>query len=103
MKNEVNKEDTAHLGLTDEMSEPSLYQVVLHDDDFTPMEFVIHILEKFLFMDRRKAAEVTVEARVKGKASCGIFSKDFAESKVSQMIEFANSHEHPLMCSTEVA
>lgn len=103
MKNEVNKEYTTNLDSLNEIVEPPLYQVIVHNDDFTPMEFVVDILEKFFYMDRSKAAEVMYEAHRNGKAACGVFSKDFAESKVSQIIEYAELHEHPLNCSMEGA
>jgi len=95
MKNEAEKEDENNL--------PALYQVVLCSDDFTPMEFVIGMLEKFFYMDRHKAAEKTLESHAVGKAVCGIFSKDFAEAKVAQVMEYAGLHNHPLHCSMEVA
>lgn len=107
MKNEVNKEYTANLEslheVSEEIIEPPLYQVVVHNDDFTPMEFVVDILEKFFYMNRSKAVEIMFEAHSSGKAICGVFSKDFAETKISQIIEYAESHEHPLNCSMEVA
>lgn len=106
MKNEVNKlYTTKQLILIDEselLKVPSLYQVVVHNDDFTPMEFVVDILERFFYMNRRKATDVMLEAHAKGRAVCGLFSKDFAESKVKQVVDYAKLHEHPLICSMEV-
>jgi ATP-dependent Clp protease adaptor protein ClpS len=103
MKNEVNKEYTTQWEVTveQEIKEPSLYHVLLHNDDFTPMEFVVSVLEMFFFLDRRKASSLMIEAHIQGKALCGIFSKDFAESKTSQVVEYARLHEHPLVCSME--
>lgn len=103
MKNQLNKECTHLTSVKEELVEPSLFRVVMHNDDFTPMEFVVGVLEKFFYMDRRKAADVMMQVHVKGYAECGTFSKDFAEAKVSQVIDFARIHEHPLMCSMEVA
>lgn len=102
MKNEVNKAYLVNLA-HNELKEPCLYQVVLHNDDFTPMEFVVGLLEKFFYMERRKAAEIMLEAHMKGRVLCGLYSKDFAESKISQVAEYARSHEHPLICSMEAA
>lgn len=96
MKNELNKEYTVDLA-------PSLFQVVVHNDDYTPMEFVVSILEKFFYMDRSRAMSVMYEAHMKGKALCGLFSKDVAESKVAEVTEYALTNEHPLHCSTEAA
>lgn len=101
MKNEVNKEYTTNLGVAAENKAPSLFQVVLHNDDFTPKEFVVRILQTLFYLDRRKATEIMMEAHTKGKAICGIFSKDFAEAKVSQVEEYAREHDHPLLCSME--
>lgn len=95
--------DPKNLEMQGDLEAPALYQVFLHNDDFTPMEFVMGILEKLFFMDRRKAAEVMLEAHTSGRALCGIFSKDFAEAKVFQVIEYARKHEQPLSCSTEAA
>jgi len=103
MKNEANRENENQLENKGEIDEPALYQVVLHKDDFTPIEFFIGMLEKFFYMDRRMAAEKTMEAHARGRAVCGVFSKDFAESKVAQVLEHAGLHHHPLNCSMEVA
>lgn len=102
MKNEVNKESTAYLDEAYDSNKPSLFQVWLHNDDFTPKEFVLTILEKFLYLDRRKATDVMMEAHAKGKAICGVFPKDYAEAKAAQVIEHANENEHPLLLTTEV-
>ena len=103
MKNNVNKEYTASLASLVENKEPSLFQVMLHNDDFTPREFVLMILEKFFYMERARANEVLVDAQAKGKAVCGIFAKDFAEAKIDQVVEYATRYDHPLHCSMENA
>jgi ATP-dependent Clp protease adaptor protein ClpS len=104
MKYEVNKKHTAGIAQVEPiLKEPPLYQVVLHNDDFTPMEFVMGILEKFFFFRRRVAAEITLTAHADGKAVFGNFSRDYAETKISQVIDYARLHEHPLVCSMEVA
>jgi len=99
MKNEVNKQYTAGLGLEANREAPSMFQVLLHNDDFTPKEFVVKMLEVLFYLDRRKAVEVMMEAHTVGKAVCGIFTKDFADAKVMQVEELAKDHEHPLLCS----
>lgn len=101
MKKEVFKKDTSCLAAEIEVREPSLYQVLLHNDDFTPMEFVVGVLESFFYMSRSKAAEIMLEAHRQGKAVCGLFSKDVAESTITQVIEYARTKEHPLTCSME--
>lgn len=84
-------------------SEPTLYQVFVHNDDFTPMEFVVGLLEQFFFMTRRRAAEVMMEAHVQGKAGCGFFTRDVAESKIARVTDHARTNEFPLICSMEAA
>ena len=101
MKKEVFKKETSCLAAATEIKEPSLYQVMLHNDDFTPMEFVVAVLEMFFNMDRVKATTIMYEVHTLGKAKCGVFSKDVAETKVDQVMEYARTHEHPLLCSIE--
>lgn len=84
-----------------QVKQPSLYQIIMHNDDYTPMEFVVAILESFFHMDRTKAIQVMYEVHMTGKAVCGIFSKDIAETKADQVIDYARTHEHPLLCSVE--
>jgi ATP-dependent Clp protease adaptor protein ClpS len=83
------------------LKQPSLYQVVMHNDDFTPMEFVVAVLEMFFGMDSALATKTMYEVHTTGKAKCGVFSKDVAETKVDQVIEYARRHEYPLLCSLE--
>lgn len=103
MKNQLNKEYTHKTSVTEDKQEPSLFRVVIHNDDFTPMEFVMGLLQKFFYMDRLRAADVMMKAHTNGLAECGQFSKDFAEAKMLQVIDFARIHEHPLQCTMEVA
>jgi ATP-dependent Clp protease adaptor protein ClpS len=81
---------------------PSLYQVIMHNDDFTPMEFVVAALEIFFNMERAIATKIMYEVHVTGKAICGMYSRDVAETKVDQVTEYARRHEYPLLCSIEV-
>ena len=84
-----------------QLKEPSLYQVVMHNDDFTPMEFVVAVLESFFSMDTVSATNVMYQVHMQGKASCGVYTKDVAETKADQVITYARTHEHPLLCSVE--
>lgn len=86
-----------------ELKEPPLYKVVMLNDDFTPMEFVVHVLEAFFGMERTKATQVMLQVHTQGKAVCGVFTAEIAETKVAQVNEYARKHDHPLMCSTERA
>jgi ATP-dependent Clp protease adaptor protein ClpS len=82
---------------------PPLYKVVLLNDDYTPMEFVVHVLEYFFRMGREQATQVMLHVHTRGKGVCGVFSADIAETKVNQVNRYAREHQHPLLCSMEEA
>lgn len=80
---------------------PSLYRVVLLNDDYTPMEFVVDILESVFTMERTQATQVMLEVHTKGKGLCGVYNFEIAETKVSQFMSIAQQHQHPLLCRME--
>jgi ATP-dependent Clp protease adaptor protein ClpS len=80
---------------------PSLYKVLLLNDDYTPMEFVVHILERIFNKNREDAVEIMLHVHRHGVGVCGVFTFEVAETKVAQVIEFARRHEHPLQCTME--
>lgn len=80
---------------------PSLYKVLLHNDDFTPMDFVVMILETYFGKDRNAATEVMLAVHHKGVGVCGVFPFEIAETKVSLVMECARENEHPLQCTME--
>jgi len=80
---------------------PSLYKVLLLNDDYTPMEFVVHILEKIFGKSREEAVDVMLHVHRHGVGICGIFTFEVAETKVAQVIEFSRRHQHPLQCTME--
>tara|TARA_R110002096_G_scaffold22547_8_gene72324 strand:- start:25577 stop:25906 length:330 start_codon:yes stop_codon:yes gene_type:complete len=84
-----------------ELKRPPLYRVVLINDDFTPMEFVVEILESVFAMERTRATQVMLEVHTKGKGICGVFSYEIAETKVAQVMSIATQHQHPLLCTME--
>ncbi len=84
-----------------DLAPPPMYQIVMLDDDFTPMEFVVDVLQMFFGMNREKATQIMLTVHTQGKASCGTFTKDVAETKVAQVIKFARENQHPLMCEVE--
>ena len=86
-----------------ELEEPQLYKVVLLNDDFTPMDFVVEILIRFFNMDHDRATQVMLHVHTRGKGVCGVFTYQIAESKVSQVNEYSKQHEHPLQCTIEAA
>ncbi len=80
---------------------PSLYRVLLLNDDYTPMEFVIHVLERFFQKDREAATHVMLHVHNHGVGECGVFTYEVAETKVTQVMDFAREHQHPLQCVME--
>ena len=80
---------------------PSLYRVLLLNDDYTPMEFVVSVLEKFFHKNHADAAAITLNVHNKGAGICGIFPYEVAETKVAVVTEFARENEHPLQCTME--
>jgi ATP-dependent Clp protease adaptor protein ClpS len=80
---------------------PSLYRVLLLNDDYTPMEFVIHILERFFQKDREAATRIMLHVHNHGVGECGVFTFEVAETKVTQVMDFARQHQHPLQCVME--
>ena len=84
-----------------EVARPPLYQVILLNDDFTPMDFVIVVLQKFFGMDRERATRVMLQVHREGMGVCGVFPKDVAATKVEQVVSFARQHQHPLACVME--
>ncbi len=83
------------------LKRPPLYQVVLLNDDFTPMEFVVEVLEKVFAMDRTKATRIMLEVHTRGKGVCGIYTFEIAETKVAQVNSYSRQHQHPLLCTME--
>lgn len=85
------------------LKQPSLYKVMMLNDDYTPMEFVVETLEQFFYMDRERATRVMLTVHTAGKAVCGVFTKDIAETKAAQVNRHARENEHPLMCEIEAS
>ena len=83
------------------IKQPPLYRVVLINDDYTPMEFVVDILETIFGMERTRATQVMLEVHTKGKGICGVYNYEIAETKVAQVMGIAKQHEHPLLCEME--
>lgn len=81
---------------------PPMYRVLLLNDDFTPMEFVVHVLESFFGMERHRAVQVMLAVHTEGKGICGTYTREVAESKVAQVNAHARKHNHPLLCTMEV-
>jgi ATP-dependent Clp protease adaptor protein ClpS len=86
-----------------ETKQPPLYNVVLLNDDYTPMEFVVDVLERFFRLGREAATRVMLEVHMKGKGVCGVFTYEIAETKVAQVLGYSRDNQHPLMCTLEQA
>ena len=86
-----------------ELKRPPLFKVVLINDDYTPMEFVVEVLEVFFRMNREQATHVMLTVHTQGKGVCGIFTRDIAETKAAQVNQYARENEHPLLCEIEAS
>ena len=85
------------------IAKPPLFKVVLLNDDYTPMEFVVEVLQAFFKLDREQATVVMLHVHRKGKGVCGVFTREIAETKVAQVTQFARESKHPLLCEMEEA
>ncbi len=82
---------------------PPLYRVLLLNDDYTPMNFVVEVLQLFFNMTRERATQVMLHVHTRGRGDCGTFTREVAETKVVHVNEFSRNHQHPLMCTMEQA
>lgn len=80
---------------------PRLYKVILFNDDYTTMDFVVEVLQRFFAVNRERALQIMLKVHNEGSAVCGVYSRDVAETKVVHVTEFAKQHGHPLRCSME--
>lgn len=85
------------------LKRPSMYKVVMMNDDYTPMDFVIEILAAFFGMSEEQATQVMLKVHTEGKAVCGVFTRDIAETKAAQVNQYAQENEHPLICEIEAS
>ena len=101
---EIERNDGYDLAVEEarpKIKQPPLYRVVLINDDYTPMEFVVDILESIFGMERTRATQVMLEVHTKGKGVCGVYNFEIAETKVAQVMGVAKQHQHPLLCEME--
>ena len=85
------------------LKKPPMYKVLLHNDDYTPMEFVVQLLLKFFALPRPKAEQIMIHVHTRGMGVCGVFTREIAETKVRLVMDYASEHQHPLQCSMEKA
>ena len=95
--------DLATAAIKPKLKQPPRYKVIMLNDDFTPMEFVVEVLMFYFHMDMERASQVMMDVHLQGHGLCGIFTKDVAETKVALVVDFARENEHPLMCKIEEA
>jgi ATP-dependent Clp protease adaptor protein ClpS len=86
-----------------QLKKPPLYKVILLNDDYTPMEFVIEVLEVFFRMNREQATQVMLTVHTHGKGVCGIYTRDIAETKMAQVNQYSRENQHPLLCEIEAS
>jgi len=80
---------------------PALYKVLMLNDDYTPMEFVVHVLERFFSKSHQEATQIMLHVHRRGVGICGVYTFEVAETKVNQVIDYARRHQHPLQCTLE--
>ncbi len=83
------------------LKKPAMYKVLILNDDYTPMDFVVHILEAFFNLPREKATNVMLNVHTKGKGVCGVYTRDVAETKVELVNDYSRQNQHPLLCTME--
>ncbi|GAB5449776.1 MAG: ATP-dependent Clp protease adapter ClpS [Halioglobus sp.] len=105
-KEEEGDDSSGNLALEEqkpELKRPPLFNVVLINDDYTPMEFVVEVLQVFFRMNREQATHVMLTVHTQGKGVCGIYTRDIAETKAAQVNQYARENEHPLLCEIEAS
>ena len=104
MSQQMDDDDTLLIErVKPKLNKPPLYKVVLINDDYTPMEFVVHILENIFSLNREQATQIMLHVHKLGKGVCGIYTKDIAETKMVQVNNFSRENKHPLLCEIEEA
>jgi len=94
-----HQENTLEAIKTQKPKPPSMYSVLIFNDDYTPMEFVVEVLERFFNKNREQATQIMLQVHTKGSGVCGIYPLDIAETKVSQVLDLAKEQGHPLQCN----
>ena len=106
MSDRKNQDSGSNLALQEakpKLKRPPLYKVILLNDDYTPMEFVVEVLETYFRLDREKATQIMLHVHTRGVGVGGVFTREIAETKVAQVNDYSRSHQHPLLCTMEEA
>lgn len=101
LENQNQNDSGSKIETKKKLKKPSLYKVILLNDDYTPMEFVIHVLESFYNKAHEEATQIMLHVHQKGVGTCGVYTYEIAETKVNQTMDLAQQHEHPLQCTIE--
>jgi len=96
-----SENDTAVEASRPKLKKPRMYQVILLNDDYTPMEFVVELIEQFFYKSRENATQIMLNIHTHGKGVCGVYTEDIAETKAALVTQFAQDHQHPLLCQAE--
>ncbi len=98
---EIVERETAESKVKPALKVPRKYKVILLNDDYTPMDFVVEVLERFFHLNEAVAVQIMLQVHLQGRGVCGTFTRDIAETKVVLVNDYARSNEHPLLCSME--
>ena len=103
--NDRTNDDGTHTGVViktrPKTKRPSMYKVLMLNDDYTPMEFVVHVLERFFAKNREEATRIMLHVHQRGVGVCGVYTYEVAETKVTQVMDLARQNQHPLQCTIE--
>ena len=98
-----NKDDTILEAQRSKLKPPPMFKVMLLNDDYTPMDFVVEVLMRFFSFNAEKATQIMLHVHTRGRGVCGVFTREVAESKVAQVNEYSRLNQHPLLCTMEKA
>ncbi len=101
MPTEIEEQASTEVAVQSAVEVPKQYQVILHNDDYTPMAFVVEVIQHFFHLSEDVAVRVMMQVHTKGRAVCGVFTHEVAETIVGLVNEYAKLHEHPLLCTME--
>lgn len=101
MAKTLQRENSVLQARRNKIAPPPLYTVFLLNDDFTPMDFVVHVLQKFFSMDQERATQIMLQVHMEGRGACGVYPHDVAATKVEQVVNYARENHHPLACIME--
>ena len=101
MAKTLQRENSVLQARRNKIAPPPLYTVFLLNDDFTPMDFVVHVLQKFFSMDQEQATQIMLQVHMEGRGACGVYPHDVAATKVEQVVNYARENHHPLACIME--